>query len=374
MAVDWEAVERAGLLEGADDLEDRRALVQLLLEDGLALDQLAEAHRRNGLIRVGGERHIRPGAGALTLRDLAIRVGADLDVVQRALRLLGAAVPDEDEPWASEDDVELVGTALLVLEEFGDRTGWALLRRYGALVERFTEATSAAVINEKPGISTLATGSEAATAQVWNEIATFVPRLGRLMDLAFRHHIDRVRGYFEQAGVGTTAQASLQLGIGFADLSGYTAASQHLDLRELGGMVSEFEDRAAELISAHGGRVVKFVGDAVLFVCLDADALVEIALGIAAPPTPSAGGLAARAGLAHGWVLARDGDYFGPAVNLASRLADVTPPGRVLLDEAMAEAVDRDRWSLEEQPAATLRGIDDPVRTFLLAFQLQGGS
>jgi hypothetical protein len=102
------------------------------------------------------------------------------------------------------------------------------------------------------------------------------------MDLSLRHHVEGVRRYFETAGAGLATQGSFNIGVGFADLSGYTAASLVLDLREIAGIVTEFEDRATEAITAGGGRVVKFVGDAVLYVCPDPDALLEISTAIVA--------------------------------------------------------------------------------------------
>ena len=52
---------------------------------------------------------------------------------------------------------------------------------------------------------------------------------------------------------------------GFADLVGYTSRSRGMGGRELGAMVEDFESIAAEVIARHHGRVVKTVGDGVLF-------------------------------------------------------------------------------------------------------------
>lgn len=372
MDVDWEAIEAAGLLAGADDVEDRRALVRDLLADGLDLDELVQAHERGGLLRVGGERWIRPGAGTLTFDQVVAAAGTDRAMAERILRSAGAVDPGADGWRASPADVELVEIGLTILDRFGDRTGWSLIRRIGALVERITEATSAAVITELPAISTLHTGSEAETGRTWDEVARFVPRLGRLLDLSLRHHVDGVRRYFEVAGAGTATQASFEVGVGFADLSGYTAASLLLDLREVAGIVAAFEDRASDAITERGGRVVKFVGDAVLYVCPDPDALVEIARAIVdVPPNRPDGALVARAGCTRGWVLARDGDYFGPAVNLAARLVAVAAPGEVVVSEELRGALDAERWALEARPPVELHGITGPVVTHLVTTDLR---
>ena len=283
--LDWETVAAAGLLTGAPDVEDRKELLRLLAKDGVTVPEMVEAQRHGALMRVVGERTIRPGAGTLTLSEVADRAGTDVEVVQRILRSLGAIVPEPDERTSAEDDIELVECALLLLHVFGEQTGWALLRRYGNVLERLTEAISAAVIREHPDISTVHSASEAVTARTWSAIAETVPRSGRLLDLASRHQIEAVRRYFEQAGAGEATAGTFVLGVGFADLSGYTAASHLLELQDIGGIVAEFEARAAEVVADHGGRVVKFVGDAAMFVSHDPDALVTIARTLVEPST-----------------------------------------------------------------------------------------
>ena len=60
-----------------------------------------------------------------------------------------------------------------------------------------------------------------------------------------------------------------ELAVGFADLVGYTSRSRGMGGRELGAMVEDFESIAAEVIARHHGRVVKTVGDGVLFTAGD---------------------------------------------------------------------------------------------------------
>jgi class 3 adenylate cyclase len=193
-----------------------------------------------------------------------------------------------------------------------------------------------------------------------------VPSIGRLLDLALRHHIDGVRQHFEAALTGVSDRPWLRLGVGFADLSGFTSTTLSLDLDQLDAMVTAFERRVVEVVAAHGGRVVKFVGDAALFVCSDPDALAEAGLALVHADDAD-GALPVRAGMAYGTVLARDGDYFGPTVNLAARLVDVADRHQVVIDEGLRDAVASSaRWDAEALPPATLRGIPDPVVPYAL--------
>jgi hypothetical protein len=361
---DWAAIEAAGLFADAPDRDGRRELLGWLSALGFTFEELVSAHERGDLIRAAGERHIRPGARALTLTQVAQRLDRDVASVQRIWRSLGAVDPGPEVLVASEDDVDMVRIALSWAELFGEDTAFALVRRVGALLERTSEAMSAAAIGAAPDISTLVSGSEVVTAKAFEAIASLVPGIGRMLDLAFRHHIDSVRVLFEESGAGGEGRPWLTLGVGFADLSGYTSTALTLDLDELATLVGAFEARAAEVVAEHGGRVVKFVGDAALFVSTSPEALAEMATALV--QTDAGTTLPARVGLTYGTVVARDGDFFGPAVNLAARLVDVAEQQTVVADEGLRAALDPSRWSWTALEPQALRGIPEPVPLFRL--------
>jgi adenylate cyclase len=117
-------------------------------------------------------------------------------------------------------------------------------------------------------------------------------------------------------------------------------------------------------VAAGGGRLVKFIGDEAMFVVADAGAACETALGIidrlGSHPVP----LSARGGLASGEILTREGDYFGPVVNLAARAVKLAEPDGVLVSPEVSAASARYRFSsVGEQQ---LRGFDEPVELFRL--------
>ncbi len=60
--------------------------------------------------------------------------------------------------------------------------------------------------------------------------------------------------------------------------------------------------------------------------------------------------------------MTRDGDYFGPAVNTAARLAVIAEPGEVLVNEAVASAVDTEEFAVDDTGDKMLRGFDQPIR------------
>ena len=149
-----------------------------------------------------------------------------------------------------------------------------------------------------------------------------LPRLREIQDYVWRRHLaanaDRLLS-------GGGAGDRRELAVGFADLVGYTSRSRGMGGRELGAMVEDFESIAAEVIARHGGRVVKTVGDGVLFTAATAVDAVEIGLDLpeawAAEERPPL-----RVGAAYGAVLTRLGDVYSPVVNLASRLTSLARP------------------------------------------------
>ncbi|GAA3444272.1 adenylate/guanylate cyclase domain-containing protein [Planomonospora venezuelensis] len=129
----------------------------------------------------------------------------------------------------------------------------------------------------------------------------------------------------------------LTLAVGFADLVSFTRVSRELDEYGLGELVEGFESRAADVIAAHGGRLVKTLGDEVLFTTAEPGKAAAIALELA--DTAGGSGPEVRVGLAYGPVLPMMGDVFGTTVNLAARLTAVARPGSVIVDGGLADAL-----------------------------------
>ncbi|GAB16977.1 putative adenylate cyclase [Gordonia effusa NBRC 100432] len=144
--------------------------------------------------------------------------------------------------------------------------------------------------------------------------------------------------------------------VGFADLVGFTSLSRRIGVTELEELLTAFEARVSEEVSAYRGQVVKTLGDGVLFVNTDPTQAALTALAIAElsnqPPIPEL-----RIGLAQGRVLPRLGDVFGEPVNIASRLCGSARPGKILIDENLAELIsDDDRFRIRSIPTLSVRG------------------
>jgi adenylate cyclase len=158
-------------------------------------------------------------------------------------------------------------------------------------------------------------------------------------------------------------EAPLQC-VGFADIVGFTRLARQLSEDDLAALVGRFESQATDLVAAHGGRVVKTLGDEVLFTAPDEGSGAQIALGLQAVIAGAEEDLVdgapvqLRIGVSTGPVLTLRGDVFGTTVNRASRLTSLARPGAVLVDEQTAEALRGDpRFTVVAMRARKVRGL-----------------
>jgi adenylate cyclase len=161
-----------------------------------------------------------------------------------------------------------------------------------------------------------------------------LPRLRKVQDYVWRRHLaanaDRLI-----SGAGAPGDRR-ELAVGFVDLVGYTSRSRGMGGRELGRMIEDFESTAAEVIARHSGRVVKTVGDGVIFTA--ATAVSAVLIGLELPEAWEAEDRPPlRTGAAYGAVLTRLGDIYSPVVNMASRLTSIARPGTLLVDRELAQ-------------------------------------
>ena len=357
---DW---KDAGLYDpAAPNAEDRLALLHYLAAQGCDLEEMVEAEARDRLFGLAGDRIFRPSRPRYDSEAAAKLLGTDAATVSRAWRSFGLPAPVE--PVLGEQDIEALRTWMLVRDLLGAEAATALARVLGSGAARLAEATSSVMRGDPHNpMDRALSGSEARTAQAYAEASSLVPAIGNVLDAVHRHHLEAARRHFEL--VAPTPD-TVRCGVGFADLSGFTAMSQVKPMRELAMLLSEFEAEATDTIQDRSGRVVKFLGDAVMFVAPTVPTLATIATALVNHPKAADAGLVARAGIAYGDVLAQDGDYFGPPVNLASRLVAIAQPGDVLAAPAVVPLLDLAEHSAIEREPELLRGIEQPVTPYLL--------
>jgi class 3 adenylate cyclase len=354
--LDFDQLEAAGIANP----RERADLIKYLAELGFTVDEMVAAERRGRLFGLAGDVLAWSGRPIYTVQSAAERLGLSADDVAHAWTLLGLTVAGPDVPALSQADVDALATWVALKAVVGEDGAQGMLRVLGAAMARLAEAESSMLRAGTPDIQMNHTHDELATAQAYRSVAEFVPRIGALIDVVHRHHLTSARTYFE--GVLRDTSASVVCGIGFADLSSFTALTQALTPAELSNLLTEFGATVADVVHADGGRVVKFIGDAVMWVCPSPERLAQAAVDLVHHPRAREEGLQVRAGLAYGAVLAINGDYFGIPVNLAARLVASAAPGQIL---AAAELHDElADWPAVPHGPLALKGFDDPVTAY----------
>ena len=279
------------------------------------------------------ERLLLGGPRRYTRLQVAELAGIPPERTQRLWRALGFADAADDDPAFTDADVAALGVLSSLIESgFVDPTTEAsIARAMGQALSRLADWQTDMLADVLTSAG--AEGRRAATPDEAVDAArTLLPLLREVQDYVWRRHLaanaDRLL-----ASTGTGDRRALC--VGFVDLVGYTTRSRGMGGRELGAMVEDFEATAAEVIAQHRGRVVKTVGDGVLFTAVSAIDAMEIALTLPdawnaedRPPL--------RVGAAYGPVLTRLGDVYSPVVNMASRLTSIARPGTVLVDRELA--------------------------------------
>jgi class 3 adenylate cyclase len=356
--VDLDALEVAGIA----DARARAGLIEYLTGLGFTADEMVEAERHGRLFGLAGDGLLWSGPQIYTLRTAADAIGVALADVEHGWAMLGLTVADPDTPALSQADVDSLATWVAMRTQMGNDAADGFLRVLGSNVARVAEAISSMIRAARPNMWLGHTGDELTTAQAYREAAQFVPRIGGMIDAVHRHHLVSTRTFIE--GVVRGPSESLICGVGFADLSGFTALTQTLTPAELSTMLTEFGATVSDVVHADGGRVVKFLGDAVMWVSSNPERLAKAALDLVDHPRAREVGLQVRAGLGYGEILAISGDYFGNAVNLAARLVAAAAPGQILAAVELYEQLPQ--WPAVVQEPLQLKGFDAPVIAYAL--------
>lgn len=184
--------------------------------------------------------------------------------------------------------------------------------------------------------------------------ATMLPMLESLVVHVWRRQFAAA---IARAFAAATGDGQPLTAVGFVDLVDFTRSTQQWDASTLERTLERFERETALRVTAAGGRVVKTLGDAVLFVTDDAGSAVEVALQTVEAHVEDDELPDVRAGVALGPVLVRLGDVFGSPVNLASRLTDEARPRTVLVDDEVAGALREDgSYELKRLRKRSVRG------------------
>lgn len=300
------------------------------------------------------------GKSGLRPTDVPSMAGAEADDGRRFWQALGfPAVPDHERAF-TRSDVE----ALHFVAEITRGDGLS----HEAMLQMARGTGQALSRVAHMHVRSIAAQIEAVTRDASLSDSEAADRMSMMTESLLRGH-EPFLGYIwrrhllaaiSQVVASASADGDAEGGsvIGFADLVDFTAASQQLTEDELAEVVDRFERIAYQEIPDRGGRVVKTLGDEVMFLNTTPHAAAETALALAAACQAEDGLPNVRVGLAIGPMLAFEGDLYGPTVNLAHRLVGVARPGTVIVSDALAERLgDDDGFALVEIRDVKLKGI-----------------
>ncbi|PFG42541.1 adenylate cyclase [Isoptericola jiangsuensis] len=302
--------------------------------------------------------------------DLLRETGASAEFVEDYWRWLGLPVTDPHEARFSAADLESLREIRDLIErgQLDEQAQMTLVRSLGHTADRLALWQVEAFVEHLSRRFDL--DDVAARQATLDQVPHFADVLARQLDHAWRRQLAALMGRFatELRGVDgsevSRGQLPLRRAVGFADIVSFTKRTAGLGSQELSEYVQAFESRARDVIVEAGGRVVKTIGDAVLFVADDVVTGAEVALGLAAPHA-SAEEIPVRVGFVWGRVLSRFGDVFGPDVNLASRITELAEPSTVLVDPTTAALLSSSaRYALTAQSPQAVQGLGEiqPVR------------
>ncbi|HEX5366699.1 MAG TPA: adenylate/guanylate cyclase domain-containing protein [Acidimicrobiales bacterium] len=334
--------------------EDAVRTVRSLLADlGCSSDELDAAESEGTLPLLAVDRLILPEVARHDLGTVSERTGLTVEQVRQLWRSLGYPVPRDDEAVFTDSDVDILGEVGRFVE--GAVAPEDLLlqmsRVIGSSMARVASAQADVIAARAPGTprSGALAGTEPTDEQIVVAASALLPIVPRILGATWRRHLRAAIAHRMSVAAAGTGQAAV---VGFADLVGFTALSQQVSDEQLAAVVDRFEHLAFDLVTDHGGRVVKMIGDEVMFTVESAPAAAETGLALSERTGGAGDLLDVRVGMAQGPVLEREGDLYGPVVNLASRITAIAHPGSIVVDEALQGRLEGDEqfWLRSMRP------------------------
>jgi len=305
------------------------------------------------------ERAIVGAVPELTGEDVADAAGLSVKQAQRLWRALGFPQADGAIAFSTADAEALTRVASIMKEGKLDfDTIVRMTRAVGQTLDKLAEWEVATLSSQLDKQGPASAGTSSKRDEALRLVETIGPDFEALLTYVWRRHlvaaVSRVES-LEGAADEHVAEAT----VGFADLVSFSALTNRLDEDEIGDLVEVFEGRSHDVVSLHRGRVVKTLGDSVLYLAPSPSDGIEIAWDIVKVIGGDQRLPDVRVGVVTGPVVLRMGDVYGPAVNLAARLVGVARRNRVITDQHTAERLDEHDYEARVLPARPVRGFGD---------------
>ena len=323
---------------------------------------------------VGHECLLLGASPSLTLTEVAQRAGTSMEMAQKFWRAMGFADVDPDAIHFTEQDVAALQDTVALIDETSDSSLASasvleLLRAQSYTMDRLVLwelETFVTDLSERLGLD-----DTSARLVALDRIDGLVELLSRQLTYVWRRHMASILGRTD-AEVSTRGREDtgpdlypLIRSLGFVDIVSFTQRAQGMSKAALTHMLEGFENTARDVITSRGARVVKTIGDAVMYISDDLLIAADVVTALVDELQKGPDAIRVRASLVEGRVISRSGDVFGPTVNLASRLVDAAEPGSIRLDESTAMAILRssqaDRYRVGQCHEVVAKGLGQIV-------------
>lgn len=309
----------------------------ILKERGITDEEIDQALVDNTLDLITAQRLILPSKLTHTRKEICQITGMPIEQVRRFWRALGFPDISDDKKAFTDSDIEAIDILQGLLNSglADQETALQLARVLGQSLSRIAEAE----VTIAGGFDT-ELDNVASIQQLLQVADNTLPAIAKLLEFVWRRHLAAAveRAMLIRSRHSTTT-GGVEMAVGFADMVGFTALSQQISIESLAEIVSHFEALAQDITSQFGGRVVKMIGDEAMFVVEEMADAARIALALSEAYAADELLSDVRIGLSAGPVLLRDGDYYGPVVNLANRIVALVEPGGILVSSTLYEAL-----------------------------------
>ena len=345
--------------------EARDALVQRLRAMGQSDAAIAAAEREDRLatfaveIALGGDRKH-------TLTGVAKLSGLTPAFLRRLMQANGRPAAAPRERAYTDDDVALAKRIKLFIAAGIPREGLLETARVaGQGMSQTTEAIRRTTVSPlvQPGDTDLTLALRYVQAA-----EALAPEVTAVLDYLFRAQLrDGIRSDLvaeAERDAGRLA-GTREIAVAFADLVGYTKLGERVPTEELGQVATRLAELATAAI-VRPTQLVKTIGDAVMLVSWEVDAMLDTLQAlVAATHAEGESFPELRVGLAFGPATPRGGDWFGSTVNLASRVSDAGKPNRIYATEPVVDRAGG-RFAWKRSRRRNLKGIDGRTRLYSL--------
>jgi adenylate cyclase len=286
-------------------------------------------------------------------------------VVRDAMGLAQASADDQ----VREDELQLVPLIKLQLSKgFDLAVVERSLRVYGETLRRIAE-TEADWWHTQILLPSRASGMNAAEllrvqAELGEEFNTLIDQALLAIYHANQEHtwtetlIAEVEDALDRVGLRNKMETTPAMC--FLDITGFTRLTEERGDQAAADLAARLTPLVQRPAERHGGKVVKWLGDGVMFHFRNSRdgvvAALEMGEAISAAELPPA-----HVGLATGPVVFQGGDYFGRTVNLAARIAEQAQPGQVLVTQEIVDHIGPGDVVFEPIGSFLLQGVSQPV-------------